>query len=167
MNSMKRKSLKVWLKGTSSPLHSNFITWSNPLEWTCYATTKDKWSFQPILTGRQNCLSGGVGGLNRHSYCARMLCRRYLLKSVLKHLWTKIRLTHQNQFKYCMELYKETWLRRHYVAMTVPSLDVGVHVNVKVDASTSPLWVTQFWKKHMILVILWIPDGAISVNLLI
>ncbi len=68
------------------------------------------------------------------------------VKSVLKHLELRFVSLINNQFRYCMDLYKEMWLRRHYLVMTVPSLDVGVHVNVKVDASTSPLWVTQFWK---------------------
>ncbi len=28
--------------------------------WFCYATTKNDWSFQTILTRRQNCLLGGM-----------------------------------------------------------------------------------------------------------
>ncbi len=60
-------------KGTSIPLSSNLVTWSNHLELTCYsalyhtktiwfwhATTKINWSFQTILTRSQYYLLGGM-----------------------------------------------------------------------------------------------------------
>ncbi len=43
------------IKGTSIPLCINFVTWLNHLE-----LTKNNWSFQTILTRRQNCLLGGM-----------------------------------------------------------------------------------------------------------
>ena len=58
----------VRVKATSSPVYSNFVTWSNPLEYTCYfalyhtKTIKDRWSFQSILIQKVAC-QGGVGGL--------------------------------------------------------------------------------------------------------
>ncbi len=37
--------------------------------WFWYATTKDKWSFQSILIGSQNCLSGLTGGVGGLKFC--------------------------------------------------------------------------------------------------
>ncbi len=83
----KKFDMNESIKGTSIPLCSNFVTWSDHRELTCYsalyhtktilsmscqyhnlsvfiwfwyATTKNNWSFQTILTRRQYCLLGGM-----------------------------------------------------------------------------------------------------------